>query len=74
MNPYVQEEIEEVFVKESEDVKVKEWRKLFFSQVLGKTIAEEDIDLLVKSSASPHDAVKLIRADCPPRLVVRILA
>lgn len=65
-------EVEEV-EKETEAERVVKWRREFFSQVLPK-LADEQLERLVVSDASPHKALDLRNRECPDHLIVEILA
>lgn len=68
------EEITEEVEVDPEVEKVAAWRKTFFTEVLGPKATEKQIQALVESEASPHDALKLRNMECPNKLIVRILA
>lgn len=63
--------------EESEDIpevlRVRRNRYNFFNEVLGDDFPADKIKELVDSSASPHDAKKLLDAGCPPELIPQIL-
>ena len=60
-----------VITPESE--KIRQHRDDFFRQVFGPEWPQSDIDRLVMSKASPHDAEGLKDQGCPLDLIVQIL-
>ena len=61
-------------VEETEADRVNDWRRQFFKSVLGSGVGELELDKLVISTASPHDARKLLEQGCPKPLIVDILS
>lgn len=62
----------EEVVEEKQLNEVEIWRRDHFKQIL-PSVSGEDIQLLVDSDASPHDALDLRNRECPDHLIVRIL-
>lgn len=61
-------------VEETEADRVKAWNRGFFREVMGKKISDLEIEKLVSSTASPHDARLLLSRGCPHSLIVDILS
>lgn len=56
-----------------EHEKIAEWRRMSFFKILGDDITESEIELLVMSDVSPHQAQKLKDKECPTELILEIL-
>lgn len=66
----VEEETAEHLTEKEE---IEQQRRRFFFEVLGDSVTADQIEKLVESESSPHDAQKLKDNECPPDLIVDIL-
>lgn len=48
-------------------------RRLRFKDIFPDGWPEDEIEMLVRSSTSPHDAERLKNEGCPPELILKIL-
>lgn len=58
---------------QNEKEKVEDHRRSFFREILGKDIPADDIEQLVHSGVSPHEALRLKELKCTSELIVKIL-
>lgn len=58
---------------QDEREKVEDHRRNFFREILGKGIPADDIEQLVHSEVSPHEAQRLKEIGCSSELIVKIL-
>jgi hypothetical protein len=56
-----------------EKTRVENHRRQFFREILGKDIPADDIEQLVHSTVSPHDAKRLRDQGWPPQFIVAVL-
>lgn len=60
-------------VEPNEKEKVEGHRRNFFREILGEEVPADDIEELVHSDVSPHDARRLKDKGWPSEFIVRVL-
>jgi len=63
----------DTILKDKEKAKVESHRRTFFRDILGSSVPADDIEQLVHSSVSPHDAKKLKALGWPSDYIVKVL-